>query len=163
MSTSNSIKLALAVLMLIASGFFVLRSMLQNDGVSEKAFFYDLSERKLFAAPRTAVPPIRGLNDNQEDAVRAVVISTNGNASDKKSWAIAYLEMCSPELKKQFETAQAEGSTPQMGRSAAQSHRLVRRLRDTQWVSLASTEGERIVSEWLTAGPGGTPAVVCAP
>lgn len=158
-----SLKLVLALFMLAAAVFLVIRFLRQDDGISEKAFFYDLSEQKLFAAPRGAVPPIRGINDAAEDAVRAVVISTNDNPRDRKTWKIAYLEKCTPELKKQFENAQATGSSPPMGRGAAQNQRLVRRLTDAQWFSLASDEGEKIVSEWLTTGPGGTAPVVCTP
>lgn len=163
MKPSSSIKLVLALLALAGAGYLLVQFFRQNDGISEKAFFYDLSEQKLFAAPRGAVPPIRGINDAQEDAVRAVVISTNGNPRDRKGWTIAYLEKCTPELKKQFENAQATGSSPPMGRGAAQNQRLVRRLTDTQWFSLASDEGERIVSEWPSTGPGETAPVVCTP
>ena len=163
MKASSSIKLVLALLMLAGAGYLLVQFFRHGDGISEKAFFYDLSERKLFAGSRSAVPPIRGINDAQEDAVRAVVISTNGNPRDRKGWKIAYLEMCTPELKKQFESAQASGTPPPMGRGAAQSHRLVRRLTDAQWFSLASDEGEKIVGEWVTGGPGGTPPVVCTP
>ena len=159
----NSLKLALSVVMLAVAVFLFVRFLRQDDNISEKAFFYDLSEKKLFAGPRKGVPPIRGINDEAEDAVRAVVISTNGNPRDKKSWKVTYLETYSPELKKQFQTAQTRGSSPVMGRVAAQSHRLVRRLQETQWFSLNSSEGEKIVSEWLTAGTGGTPAVICSP
>ena len=163
MNASNAIKLGLAVLSLAVAGFLAVRFVRQSGGASEKAFFYDLSEQKLFSAARGAVPPIRGLNDDKEDAVRAMVISTNGNPRDRKSWKISYLEMCSPELKREFEAAQASGSNPQISRGAAQNHRLVRRLTDTQWHALTSAEAERIVSEWLTAGPDGGPAVVCTP
>lgn len=87
-------------------------------------------------------PPIRGINDDRPDAVRAIVISTNGHPNDKTSRTIAYLETCSVELKKQYEAAQSGGPPPPMGRSAAQNHRLVRRLSDTNWHSLASAKGK---------------------
>lgn len=163
MNRSDLIKLALAAAILGVAGFFLFQFFNRDSGVSEKVFFYDQSEQKLFAAPRNSIPPIRGLDNEAEDAVRAVVISTNGNPRDKKSWEISYLETCSPELKKQFSAAQASGTSAQIGRDAAQRHRLVRRLNDKTWYSLSSEEGERIVSAWLTAGPGGTPAVVCTP
>ena len=145
------------------AAFFFIRFAHQEDGYSEKTFFYDISEAELFAAPQSAVPPISGLNDEQRDAVRAVVISTNGSPEDKTSWKISYLQMYSPELQKQFEAAQAGGPPPKMGRSAAQSHRFVRRVTDRKWHSLSSPEGEKIVGEWLTDGPNGGPAVICSP
>jgi len=163
MDKSALVKLAAALILLGAAGYSTFRWVRQGGGGSEKAFFYDLSEEKLFTGPRTAVPPIKGLNDALPDAVRAVVISTNGNPADKSSWKIAYLEMYSPELKSQIEAARAAGTSPAMGGRMAQAHRFVRRLSDPQWFSLSSPEGERIVNEWLTAGPGGGPAVVCTP
>ena len=103
------------------------------------------------------------IDDAKEDAVRAVVISTNGHPEDKSSWTIAYLEMYSPELKRQMEQAQATGDSPLMGRGLAQSHRFVRRLTDSQWSPLNSPEGERIVTEWARPGRNGVTPVVCAP
>jgi hypothetical protein len=127
------------------------------------AFFYDLSERRLFTAPRTSVPPIKGVNDDQEDAVRALVISTTGKPADKASWKIVYLEKYSPILKGQMEAAQQSGQSPSMGRGEALAHRFVRRVTDTDWFPMNSAEAERIVSEWATPGPDGVTPVVCAP
>jgi hypothetical protein len=163
MEKSSLIKLLVAVGLLALAGFLVVRQFQQNQGISDRTFFYDLSEKKLFVGPRTAIPPIRGLNDAALDAVRAVVIATNGNPRDPRARTIAYLEMYSPELKQQMEQAQATGTSPPMGRGLAQGHRFVRRQSETNWHSLASAEGEKIVSEWLTAGPGGGPAAVCTP
>lgn len=163
LNKENSKKLTAALVLLGFAAFFFIRFANQEDGYSEKTFFYDISEEELFTAARSTVPPIQGLNDDEKDAVRAVVISTNGTPEDKTSWKISYLEMYSPELQKQFEAAQAGGPPPKMGRSGAQSHRFVRRVTDQQWYSLASSEGEKIVSEWLTDGPDGGPAVICSP
>ena len=96
--------------MLRAAGFFLVRFFRQDDGVSEKTYFYDLSEKKLFTAARTSVPPIKGINDAVEDGVRAVVISTTGNCRDKSCLKVAYLETFSPELKRQMESAQRTGA-----------------------------------------------------
>ncbi|MEO8425808.1 MAG: hypothetical protein ABI651_01720 [Verrucomicrobiota bacterium] len=156
-------KLIIAVAMLGVAGVLLGHFIFQRNDVSDKAFFYDLSKQKLFTGPRTSVPPIKGIDDAQEDAVRAVVISTNGTPEAKASWTIAYLEMYSSELKRQMEAAQATGSSPSMGRALAQSQRLVRRLGDSQWFPLSSPEGEQIVTEWARPGPNGTVPVVCAP
>lgn len=163
MQRSELAKLLLAIVALAAAALLLWRFFKTDSGVSERAFFYDLSQRKLFTGPRTAVPPIQGLDDDKADAVRAVVISTNGNPADKRSWTIAYLEMYAPDLKQQMEEAQATGGSPRMGRALAQTQRLVRRLHDTQWFSLSTPEGERIVTEWATPGSNGITPVVCAP
>jgi len=157
------VKLAGSLLMLGVAGFFLMRFWREDSGVSEKAFFYDLSEKKLFVAERGLVPPIRGMNDTTEDGVRAVVISTNGRPEDPASRRIAYLEKYSPELKRQMEEAKARGGSPEMGRTAAQGHRWVKRVDDAQWVSLLTPEGERLVSEWAVPGPDGLSPVVCTP
>ncbi len=156
-------KLVAALALLAVAAGLTLSFWRRGGTGSDQAFFYDLSEGRLFTAPRTAIPPIRGLNDDEADAVRAVVISTNGNPRDKRARTIAYLERYSPELKRQMEAAQATGTPPLMGREQAQAHRFVRRLQDTRWYPLTSPEAERIVSEWLTAGPNGQPAVICTP
>lgn len=163
MTLSNSIKLGLSLLLLgLAVGLFLKYGRSQS-GHSEQAFFYDLSEKRLFVAAREAVPPIQGLNDSQHDGVRAIVISTNGNPRDKTSWQVAYLETCSAELKRQIEMARASGSSPPMGRSRAITHRLVKRPNDPQWFPINSPEAERIVSQWQSAGPNGGPATICVP
>ncbi len=156
-------KLAGALALLVAAGWLMWRFFADDGGVSTKTYFYDLSERRLFAGPRDAIPPIKGLNDAAEDAVRAVVISTNGNPGDKAARKIAYLEKYSPQLKREMEAARASGASPSMGRAMAQAHRFVRRLDDPQWYPMTTDEAERIVNEWLTAGPGGGPAVICTP
>jgi hypothetical protein len=141
----------------------VYRSFFAGTSVGDSAFFYDLSERELFVASRTLIPPIRGLNDEEEDGVRAVVISTTGDVRDRSSWQVAYLEMYTPELKRQMEGARESGQAPAMGRGMAQAHRLVRRVEGGVWHPMNTAEAEEIISGWLTAGPGGGPATVCVP
>lgn len=163
MNGSNLLKLAVGIGLLALAGTRLWQwARTRSDG-SEKTFFYDLSEKKLFVGPRDAVPPIRGVNDAQTDAVRAVVISTNGEPANKRSWKIAYLEMYSPELKQEIEAARAAGVSPAMGRAEAQRHRFVRRLGDSGWYPMDSPQGEQIVTEWASPGPDGITPVVCSP
>jgi hypothetical protein len=163
MTKSNVTKMALALAMLGFAAYFLYAHFAEDTGISEKAFFYDLSEKKLFTGPRTAVPPIMGINDSVEDGVTAVVVSTTGNPKDKKSWKIAYLEKYSPELKKDLERAQATGQAPQIGRGLAQKLRFVRTEQDTNWYPLDSDKAGQIVNGWATPGPEGITLVVCTP
>ncbi len=156
-------KTAAALVMLGAAGVLLWQFVERGRGDSELAFFYDISEQRLFVGARDLIPPVHGLNDATEDGVRAVVVSTNGRPDAKSTWRIAYLETYSPELKLQLEAARAAGTSPPMDRAAAQEHRLVKRPEDREWVSLATPEGEQIVSEWTTWGRGETLPVVCAP
>ncbi|MBN9693820.1 MAG: hypothetical protein J0M24_26565 [Verrucomicrobia bacterium] len=160
---SNLLKIVAAVALLALAGLQTWRWLSQGSGVSESAYFYDLSEGKLFVAQRGLIPPIRGINDSTEDGVRAVVVSTNGQPEAASTRVIAYLEMYAPELKQQLQSAQAAGTPPEISRTAAQSLRLVKRPQDSGWVSLATPEGERIVGEWVHWGTDSAPPVICTP
>jgi hypothetical protein len=163
-SSSGSVgKIGLIIALFALAIFFWFYLGDNDEGYVDKDFFYDQSEKQLFTAPRTSVPPIAGINDATEDAVRAVVISVTANPKDKSSHQIAYLEMYTPEMKRQFEEAQRTGNAPPMGRGAAQSHRLVRRHNEEKWHPIISPEGEKIVSEWAKPGSDGVVPVVCTP
>jgi hypothetical protein len=149
-------------MLLGGAGLMFARFLRQNDGVTEKTFFYDLSEKKLFAASREALPPIRGLNDEVEDAVRAVVIVVNGNPRDKANRKIAYLEKYPPEFKQQLEKVRS-GEADSLPRNARNGFRFVKCVDDTQWHTLSSPEGEKILTEWNVAGPDGKYPIVCTP
>lgn len=163
MEKSDRLKLTLAVVVLGAAAFLGYRFFTRDGGITDKGFFYDLSERKLYVGSRTAVPPIKGTDGRDEDGMRAVVISTNGTPEDEKSWTVAYLEKYSSALKQQMENAQKTGQPPALGRAGALEHRFVRRLSDETWYPMSSPEAERIVSDWATPGPNGVTPVVCSP
>ena len=77
-------------------------------GPSERValeYFYDESEQKLFTAPAGSIPPIKGINDDQLDGVRAIVIAPKGKRGDESAHRIAYLEKWSPQLKQHLEAA----------------------------------------------------------
>ena len=162
MNKSNAFKLALAVVLLGGAAFVFARFLRDDNGVVEKTFFYDLSEQKLFAAPREALPPIRGLNDAEEDAVRAVVISSGAHPKDKGGRKIAYLEKYAPELKQQLEKVRAGQADP-LPRGSRNSLRFVRRVGDAEWHTVSSAEGEKILAEWNVPGPDGKFPAVCVP
>jgi hypothetical protein len=160
---SNALKLAAVLAMFAVAGLQIWRWMSQDSGISERAYYYDLSEGKLFVGKRGLIPPIRGINDATEDGVRAVVVSTNGQPDVASTRVIAYLETNAPELKLQLEAAQAAGTPPEISRTSAQSLRLVKRPQDSGWVSLATPEGERIVGEWVQWGTASAAPVPCTP
>lgn len=162
MNRSNALKLGLALLLLIAATVLLVRFLRQGDGISEQTFFYDLSEKKLFAASREALPPIRGLNNDEEDAVRAVVIAYNDNPKDKASPKIAYLEKYAPEFKVQLEKVRAGRAEP-LARNARNAFRFVKRVEDADWHAVSSPAGEKILTEWNIAGPDGRFPTVCTP
>lgn len=162
MNKSNAFKLGLALVFLGGAGFMAYRHFQQDDGIGESTFFYDLSEKKLFAAPRESLPPIRGLDGTEEDAVRAVVVAPNGNPKDKSARKIAYLEKYAPEFKQRIEQAR-NGTAEPMPRDARNAYRFVKRVEDSEWHALNTSEGEKILAEWNVAGPDGNYPVVCVP
>lgn len=163
MSRTHLIQVSLIVAALSAAAFFSFRFWTQDSGVSDRAFFYDVSEKKLHTADRTLVPPIKGINNDEPDGMRAMVISTTGDPTDRSSWKIAYLEKYSLELKQQMEWAQSGGTSPQLSRAQALGHRFVRRLEDTRWFPMNSAEAEKILTDWTLPGPNNITPVVCTP
>jgi hypothetical protein len=165
--TQPAFKLLVSVIALTVAGFFLFRFFHGQAEPDEKAYFYDLSEQKLFVASRRAVPPIRGINNDEQDGVRAIVISTSGTPTDKRTVKIAYLEKYSPELKQQIEAMQNTNAPapagPRIDRVEAQSFTFVRRVNEAQWQPVNSPEAEKIMGEWLVPGANGQMPVVCVP
>lgn len=162
MSKANWVKLIGAALLLVLAGFGLYRHFNRGDGVSEQAFFYDLSERKLFAASREALPPIMGLDHKVEDAVRAVVICPAGVPDNPANRRIAYLEKYAPELKQSLEEVRAGKAEPLPSR-VRNGYRFVRRAEEDAWHAVNTPEGEKILNGWNVPGPDGQPPVVCVP
>ena len=162
MNKLNALKLALAIALLAGAVFMFVRFLGHDTGVAEKTYFYDLSEKKLFAMSREALPPIRGLKSAEEVGVRAVVIATNGKPEDKAHRKIAYLEKYAPELKQHLEKVR-DGKAEPLPRGARDSYRFVKRLEDAEWHKVNSPEGEKILAEWNVPGADGKFPVVCVP
>jgi len=155
-------KLIASLVMLSLAGLLAFNFFRTHREPVPLAYFYDLSERKLFTAPQDSVPPIVGTDGKVADAVRAVVYSPSGNC--EKDQKIAYLEKYSSELKQQFEAAKAAPAQeiPRMSRGAAQLHTFVCRPGETNWFASNSQEADIIIDEWRTAHPGKNPTI-CIP
>lgn len=162
MTKANAFKLVLALALFAVAATMSIRFLGRDTGVAENDFFYDLSEKKLFAAPREALPPIRGLNDAEEDAVRAVVIVSGSNQANKAARKIAYLEKYAPELRQNLDKVRAGKAEP-LPSKTRNGYRFVKREADAGWHPLNSPEGEKIVVEWNVPGPDGKYPVVCTP
>jgi len=161
MNKSNAVKIVLAVVLLGGAALMFVRFLRSNNGIVEETFFYDMNEKKLFAASRELLPPIRGLKGNEENAVRAVVISS-GRSQDKANQKIAYLEKYAPELKQHLAKVRAGQAEP-LPRGARDSFRFVKRVDDAEWRPVNSPEGEKILGEWNVPGPDGKFPIVCVP
>jgi len=156
-NTGDVVKVLTSCVLLGIAGLFAYSHFQRENASGASDYFYDLSERKLFVAPRSSIPPIEGLNKGQFDGVRAVLISTNGNYSDKKTRGIAYLEKYSPEFKQQIQEVQKAGAAAgslelRIGRGQAADHVFVRRVGEDKWYTRASPEGQQIMTEWQVEG-----------
>ena len=145
--------------------FFVLFSSPESEALQ---YFYDESEQKLFTAPVDSIPPIKGINDDQLDGVRAIVIAPKGQCGDESARRIAYLEKWSPQLKQQMEAAaraKADGlARPNIvDRSQRKFHRFVRREDSPQWHSFNTDEAAKIIAALRTKDAQGRIPEPCTP
>jgi hypothetical protein len=168
MQKSSAIKLAGSVVLLAASVFFFFKFNPAKENQNGDAYFYDLQEQRLFVAPKGSIPPVNGVKGAPMAGVRAIVICTNGDPSDKKHLQIAYLEKFSPEIKELFEEVhqarlQGRSEEGRIDRKEVVANTLVRRLDETNWQPLTSDEGRRIADEWNITGPDGRTPIVCSP
>jgi hypothetical protein len=162
MNKSQILKLALSLGLLSGAAVLFANFLKRDKGIVENTFFYDMSQKKLFSAPRESLPPMRGLDNAEEDAVRAVVVAVNGDPKDKVSRKIAYLEKYTPELKEHLAKVR-EGKAEPLPRGSRDSYRFVKRVDDPEWRAINTPEGEKILGEWNVPGPDGKYPVVCAP
>ena len=162
-------KLVCAVGLLAFAGVASFRFYSGQADHEGRAYFYDLSAGKLFVAPHSSVPPIRGPFGSEEDGVRAIVVSLSGDCSDEKSRTIAYLETYAPELKHQIEkrkrggSADAAEASPTLSRGQAQGYILIRRPEETDWHAMNSPAAQQILQRLNSPGPLGKIPVVCVP
>jgi hypothetical protein len=163
-----------AALLLLAGRFFYQRVADLRRGGEDGArvWFYDQSARRLYAALREAVPPDRGIDSVKGDGVRAVVILFRGDHDQPASRRIAYLETYTPELKSRLDRARVareSGTVPAEPLPARSSdyfltNTLVKRVDDSEWHTLTSSNGRKILSEWHSwRSPDGRTPVVCLP
>ncbi|MFL3665760.1 MAG: hypothetical protein ACJ06V_04165 [Verrucomicrobiota bacterium] len=153
------------VLFALAIIFFVL------FGSSERValeYFYDESEQKLFTSPAGSIPPIKGINDEQLDGVRAIVIAPKGKRGDKSAHRIAYLEKWSPQLKQHMEAAskaKAAGHTVPniVDRSQRKFHQFIRRKDSSQWYTMNTDEAAKIMATLRTKDAQGKIPEICMP
>jgi hypothetical protein len=162
MNKAQLIKLTLAIALLSAAALLFAKFLRRDSGITENTYFYDISQKKLFSAPRESLPPMRGLDNADEDAVRAVVIAVNGNPKDKASRKIAYLEKYAPELKDHLAKVR-DGKAQALPRGSRDSYRFIKRVDDLEWKPINTPEGEKILGEWNVPGPDGKYPVVCVP
>jgi len=165
---------SIGVLLLAAAWFGVSRCR-QAMTTGEEAlgvWFYDQSERKLYAAPRDTIPPHKGIGGEAGDGVRAMVVICRADKEDASKRRIAYLETHTPELRKVLDDVQAaraagrayQGEIPSPDSEFYQKNTLVRRVEETVWHDAADPEFQKIMGEWRSwSCADGSPLIVSTP
>lgn len=137
-----------------------------------QVWFYDQSERELYAVPRETIPPHKGIGGEKNDGVKAVVVADRTECGDGKRRRIAYLEICTPEHQRLVEgvrAARAEGRAygepiPEAESGFFEKNTLVRCVDDPKWYDMTTPEAKRIVNQWRSErGPNGKTLEVCTP
>jgi hypothetical protein len=146
MKRSELRKIALVVVVFaIAGGVWALTAGSRSD--EPMKYFYDLSEKKLFTAPRDAFAPIKGVGGEPDDGVEAVVVRCP--LCDPEQQRVAYLTTHTPEYKQKREAArQADERIPGLTREWIADNTLVRLVDGDEWYVATSPEGVKIVSGW---------------
>ncbi len=162
------------VLMVVGVGFALTRFRSFRNAGPENArvWFYDQSEKRLYAAASDVVPPNKGVGGKSDDGVRAVVIAFRGEQADPRKQRIAYLETYTPELKALLEQVRAArasgkpfaGRIPSRDSDYFQANTLVKSTDDDEWHPISSVAGQKILAAWRAwRGTDGQGPIVCAP
>lgn len=153
----------------LAIGFVVRRgaSFWHSGESGALVWFYDESEKQLYAAPVDIPPPHKGVGGSKNDGVRAFVVQLgSGDAKDPRTRRIAYLQTYTPELKSLLDNVQAAhasgkpftGKIPARDSDFFQTNTLVRREQDANWHPSNTPEAKRITTEWRSwRGSNGEP------
>jgi hypothetical protein len=169
------LRLAAAVAVAVVAVAFVSKRVGGFRRIGEEgatAWFYDLSEKRLYEVSRETLPPHERVGGPSGDGVRAVVVASRSEHNDPSRRRIAYLETYTPELKALLEKVKAAhasgkpfgGTVPARHSDYFQINALVRGPEEAEWHTSGSPEGRRAMTEWRSwRGPDGQPPVVCAP
>jgi hypothetical protein len=169
------LKLSVSVVLATLAVWFVFNRGNALRKVGEegpRVWFYDQSEKRLYAVPAGTIPPHKGTGGKSGDGVRAVVVTFPGRRGPAAERRVAYLESYSPQLKDLLERICAaraageryQGSIPSRDSDYFQTNSLVKRVGNAAWYPTGSAEAQRIVSEWRSwRRPEGLAPVVCIP
>jgi hypothetical protein len=115
------------------------------------AYFYDLSEGRLFVAPQDQVPPIEGVGGESGDGVLAIVVGGPGVPVDEH--AILYLTRFTDEYRALLEEERRTGNAANVTRAYQRANTLVRLVDGDEWLPSDTDAGYDII----TRDPGRCP------
>lgn len=109
------------------------------------SYFYDLSEKKLYAAPRNAFAPEDGIGGESGDGVEAIVFKCPQCPADRLE--TMYLRTHTPEYKRRHEEARRAGTAVEgLTREWESEHTLISRVDPIAWHKASSDEAIKIGS-----------------
>jgi hypothetical protein len=148
------------------------RALSRSGEDGARIWFYDQSEKRLYAVPNDTIPPHQGIGGKSGDGVRAFAVTFGPQSSDPAKPRIAYLETYSPELKRILEQIHAArvahkvytGPLISPESDFYQTNTLVKLPEDQDWSPLASPSGLAVNTKWRSwRGPGGETPLICVP
>jgi hypothetical protein len=142
---SFSVLLVLGVMVFLIS--LTLPDKVEQVDTSEKEWFYDLKHRSLFTAKSGQLPPIEApsgpLANGEPAGVRAYVF-TYSNDPNTTDTFIGFLETTDPNVDK---STIGLMDLRVIGSEMFSKGRLIRRVKDKEWVEANSQEGRAILKE----------------
>ncbi len=146
MFKSQAGKVGLAVTALVlAAGIWVLTGGGARDVPTD--FFYDLSEQKLYQAPRDGYLPLEGIGGEPGDGVKALVVYCPACGPENRR--IAYLKSRTPQYKQTREQARQAGERLEgVTRQWISENTLIRLVDGDEWHKATSPEAIKIVTAW---------------
>ncbi len=168
-------KLATASVLLAAAlvlGVTRWKSAFASGEAGVRAFFYDQSEKRLYAAPRDTLPPDAGIGGEGGDGARAIVVAPIGATADESKRRIAYLETYTPALREKLAAVQAAKKAgdgagvkgPSGDDPFVLKNTLVQREGENAWYDMTTPQARKIIIEWTSwKDDAGKPLVVVTP
>lgn len=162
MSKTDIVKYVAVAVLGIAALLLLLRNTTRDPRPMD--WYYDVSEAKLYTAPRGSIAPLPGIGGPPNDGVEAIVVAPEGKCGDAKARRIAYLVTYTEEYKRLKEEAEKSGKLNQTADKAFQAASTrIKRVSDAEWFEATSDEAMRIVVEWNAERDPAGPLRVCLP
>jgi len=135
--------------------FLTLPEKVEQVDTSEKEWFYDLKHRRLFIVKKGPLPPIEApsgpLANGEPGGVRAYVF-TYSNDPNTTDTFIGFLETTDPNVDK---SSIGPMDLRIRGAEVFTKGRLIRRVKDKEWVEANSEEGRVILKEVFSQNESG--------
>jgi len=136
-------KVVVALIVAVAAGYVGWRWLGgEREGGEARRYFYDLSEARLYEAPRDAFAPLEGIGGEPGDGVEAVVIACPEDPEATRT--IAYLLTHTEEYKAKHDQKATTGGIEGITRDWISDNTLLREADGDTWHKASTREGAEI-------------------